>query len=45
MSSIRINPPIWIKLFDDRRFMAYSKSAIGVIGLDWKMQQIGRELL
>jgi len=43
--SIRINPTIWSKLFDSRRFLGYSISAILRITLDWEMQEMGRDII
>jgi len=43
--SIRMNPTIWSKLFDSRRFIGYSISAILRIMLDWEMQQMGRDII
>jgi hypothetical protein len=41
---IRINPALWSKLFDSRRFIGYSMSALLRIMLDWEMQEKGREI-
>jgi hypothetical protein len=41
---IRINPALWSKLFDSRRFIGYSISALLRIMLDWEMQEMGREI-
>ena len=43
--SIKINPTLWSKLFDSRRFLGYSISAIIRIMLDWEMQEMGREII
>ena len=43
--SIKINPTLWSKLFDSRRFLGYSISAILRILLDWEMQSLGRDIL
>ncbi len=42
--SIRINPTLWSKLFDSRRFLGYSISAILRIMLDWEMQEMQRDI-
>ena len=42
--SIRINPTLWSKLFDSRRFLGFSISAILRIMLDWEMQDMQRDI-
>ncbi len=43
--SIWINPTFWSKLFDSRRYIGYSISAILRILLDWEMQAMGRNII
>jgi hypothetical protein len=43
--SLRLNPALWSKLFDCRRFIGYSISAMLRIILDWEMQEQGREII
>jgi hypothetical protein len=43
--SIRLNPTLWSKLFDCRRFIGYSISAMLRIMLDWEMQEQCREII
>ncbi len=43
--NININPTLWSKLFDCRRFIGYSISAILRIMLDWEMIEMGREIV
>jgi hypothetical protein len=42
---IRINPALWSKMFDSRRFIGYSMSALLRIMLDWEMLREGYDIM
>ena len=42
---IRINPALWSKMFDSRRFIGYSISALLRIMLDWEMEGLGYDII
>jgi hypothetical protein len=43
--NVDINPTLWSKLFDLRRFVGYSISALIRIMLDWEMQSQGNNII
>ena len=43
--NVDINPALWSKLFDLRRFVGYSISALIRIMLDWEMQSQGYDII